>query len=124
MSGFAGVFHLDGAPVDHVWLETMAVFLAFRGPDGSQIWISGSAGLCHTLLRTSAETDARPQINSLDGNSWIAGDVRIDDRETLFTKLPNSPETLRSSSSSELVLHAYAVWGEGCVEHLSGDFSF
>ncbi len=124
MSGFAGVFHLDGAPVDHVWLETMAVFLAFRGPDGSQIWISGSAGLCHTLLRTSAETDARPQINSLDGNSWIAGDVRIDDRETLFTKLPNSPETLRSSSSSELVLHAYAVWGEGCVEHLLGDFSF
>ena len=62
MSGFAGVFHLDGAPVDRVWLETMADFLAFRGPDGSQVWVSGSGGLCHTLFRISAETDGRPQI--------------------------------------------------------------
>lgn len=124
MSGFAGVFHLDGAPVDRAWLETMADFLAFRGPDGSQIWISGSAGLCHTLFRTRAETDGRPQIASLDGNTWIAGDVRIDDRETLFAKLPASTETLRTCSSSELVLHAYAKWGEACLEHLLGDFSF
>lgn len=124
MSGFAGVFHLDGAPVDRAWLETMADFLAFRGPDGPQIWISGSAGLCHTLFRTRAETDGRPQIGSLDGNTWIAGDVRIDDRETLFAKLPALPGTLKNCCSAELVLHAYANWGEACVEHLLGDFSF
>ncbi len=124
MSGFAGVFHLDGAPVERAWLETMADFLAFRGPDGSQIWISGSAGLCHTLLRTSAETDGRPQVTSLDGNVWIAGDVRIDDRDTLFAKLSVPPEILKSACSAELVLHAFAAWGENCVEHLLGDFSF
>jgi asparagine synthase (glutamine-hydrolysing) len=53
MSGFAGVFHLDGAPLDPAWLSTLAEFLAYRGPDGSQIWISGNVGLCHTLLRTN-----------------------------------------------------------------------
>lgn len=124
MSGFAGVFHLDGAPVDRAWLETMADFLSFRGPDASQVWISGSAGLCHTLLRTRSETDNRNQISSLDGNTWIAGDVRIDDRETLFAKLPVSAELLKQASSSELILHAYAKWGKTCVEHLVGDFSF
>lgn len=124
MSGFAGVFHLDGAPVDRAWLETMLKFLAFRGPDGSQVWLSGGAGLCHTLLRTRAETDGRPQITSLDGNTWIAGDVRVDDRETLFAKLPVPIQTLKNCCSAELVLHAYAKWGEACVEHLLGDFSF
>jgi asparagine synthase (glutamine-hydrolysing) len=124
MSGFAGVFHLDGAPVDRAWLETMADFLAFRGPDASQVWVSGNAGLCHTLLRISSETDGRPQVTSLDGDVWIAGDVRIDDRDTLFAKLPASPQILESACSAELVLHAYAVWGEDCVEHLLGDFSF
>ncbi|HXM50969.1 MAG TPA: asparagine synthase-related protein [Pyrinomonadaceae bacterium] len=124
MSGFAGVFHLDGAPVDGAWLETMAAFLAFRGPDASEVWVSGSAGLCHTLLRTSAETDGRPQVTSLDGNVWITGDVRIDDRDTLFAKLTVPPQILKSACSAELVLHAYGVWGEDCVEHLLGDFSF
>ena len=91
MSGFAAVFHLDGAPVDRAWLETMADFLAFRGPDGREIWVSGSVGMCHTLLRTSAETDGRAQIANRDGRLWIVGDVRIDDRETLIAKLSPDP---------------------------------
>jgi asparagine synthase (glutamine-hydrolysing) len=124
MSGFAGVFHLDGAPVERAWLETMAKFLAFRGPDLSQVWISGNAGLCHTLLRTRAEQDNRPQITTLDSNVWITGDIRIDDRETLFAKLSVPSEILKGADSAELVLHAYAKWGEACVEHLLGDFSF
>lgn len=124
MSGFAGVFHLDGAPVERAWLEKMAEFLAFRGPDRSQIWISENAGLCHTLLRTRAEHDNHPQITSLDGNVWIAGDIRLDDRETLFSKLSVPHEFLKGADSAELVLHAYAKWGDACVEHLLGDFSF
>jgi asparagine synthase (glutamine-hydrolysing) len=124
MSGFAGVFHLDGAPVDRDWLAKMADFLVFRGPDHSQIWFSGNAGLVHTLLRTTSETDGRPQIATLDGLVWIAADVRIDDRETLFAKLNVDSEAFKESCSAELVLHAYAKWGEACVEHLLGDFSF
>ena len=125
MSGFAGVFHLDGAPVERVWLETMADFLAFRGPDGSRVWVSGNAGLCHTLLRIAQETDGRPQIASLNGCLWIAADARIDDRETLISKLSSVPaHDLKCCSSAELILHAYAAWGEACVEHLLGDFSF
>ncbi len=124
MSGFAAVFQLDGAPLDRAWLETMADFIAFRGPDGREIWISDSVGMCHTLLRISAETDGRAQIANRDGWLWIAGDVRIDDRETLIAKLPPGPGDRRTASSAELILHAYEAWGDGCVEHLLGDFSF
>jgi asparagine synthase (glutamine-hydrolysing) len=124
MSGFAAVFHLDGARIDRAWLETMADFLTFRGPDGPEIRVSGSVGLCHTLLRTTSETDGHPQIPSLDGHVWIAGDVRIDDRESLIAKLPRTARDLKTACSAELILRAYEVWGEACVEHLLGDFSF
>ena len=124
MSSFAAVFHLDGGPVDPVWLETMADFLAFRGPDGRKVWISGSAGMCHTLLRTSAENGGHAQIASLGDRLWIAADARIDDRERIIAALPASHTDLRSASSAELILLAYEAWGEACVEHLLGDFSF
>jgi asparagine synthase (glutamine-hydrolysing) len=124
VSGFAGVFHLDGAPVDRAWLELMSDALAFRGPDGSEVWACGSAGLCHTLSRTSADTDGRPQIASLQGSIRIASDARIDDREALIAKLPSGSADLKLASAADLILHAYAVWGEACVEHLLGDFSF
>ena len=124
MSGYLGVFHLDGAPVELSWLQTAASFLSFRGPDRSEVRISGNIGFCHTLLRTSSETDGCPQIFSLDGNAWISGDVRIDGREALIAKLAAAPGNLKNTRSAELVLHAYAAWGEGCVEHLLGDFSF
>ena len=43
---------------------------------------------------------------------WITGDARIDGRTN--TELTDLEEILR----------AYEAWGEGCVEHLIGDFAF
>src|SRR5438552_3262366 len=31
---------------------------------------------------------------------------------------------LDGANGAELILHAYAAWGEGCVCHLLGDFAF
>jgi len=124
MSGIAGIFHLDDAPVDRAWLEKMADFLGFRGPDGSYCWLSGSAGLCHTLLRTSETDGARPRVY-LDGDVCIAADARIDDRDSLISELESSGRrSLKTATSAELILHAYHVWGENCVDHLLGDFAF
>ena len=126
MSGIAGVFHLNGAPVDRVWLDKMSGCLALRGPDGGRVWSEGGAGLCHTLLRISperSECDSKPC--TIDGQVWIAADARIDDRETLLAKLqPHARQDLGAAGSAQLILHAYAHWGVDCVEHLLGDFAF
>jgi asparagine synthase (glutamine-hydrolysing) len=123
MSGFVGIFHLDGGPVDIRLLQRMTGFLAFRGPDAQETWCDGPIGLGHALLRTAADAGRQPA--SLDGQVWIAADVRIDARTELIEKLAASgrelPETI---SDAELVLHAYHAWEEACVEHLLGDFAF
>ena len=53
MSGFVGLLNCDGAPVDRALLEQMTGFLKFRGPDAQEIWLDGSVGFGHALLRTT-----------------------------------------------------------------------
>lgn len=55
-----------------------------------------------------------------DSKTWLAGEVRLDGRRDLLTKLKLADPL----SDAELVLHAYRAWQEDCVKHLIGDFAF
>lgn len=123
MSGICGIFNLDGAPVDRAVLERMAASMTFRGPDAQSVWIQGSVGFAHTLLRTTFESEHEIQPVSLDGSVWITADARIDAREELIAELGLSKAQL-TRPDCELILHAYVRWGESCVDHLLGDFAF
>jgi asparagine synthase (glutamine-hydrolysing) len=128
MSGFVGILNLDGAPVDRALLEKMTQALAFRGPDALNIWCDGSIGIGHALLQIPPGTTLEKQPTQLDERLWIATNARIDAREELIARLKAKCRTADALSLStpdaELILHAYDIWGEACVEHLLGDFSF
>lgn len=128
LSGFVGILNLDGAPVDQPLLGRMTQALAFRGPDARGIWSQGEIGLGHTLLRTTYESANERQPAALDARLWIVADGRVDARAELIAKL-NSRLSIRhevslSTPDAELILHAYDAWGESCLDHLLGDFSF
>ena len=58
-------------------------------------------------------------------NVWVVADARIDARADLIASLESdSPRELSRAPDVELILRAYLRWGEGCVEHLLGDFAF
>jgi asparagine synthase (glutamine-hydrolysing) len=125
MSGIAGIVNLDGAPADVAQLERLAAALAFRGPDAADVWSKGPAGLVHTLLRTAGESGGERQPASLDGKVWITADARLDARNELVKKFEALGVSCRSTSADcELILRAYAAWGEECVRQLLGDFAF
>jgi asparagine synthase (glutamine-hydrolysing) len=123
MSGIAGIVHLDGRPADRALIESMTDSLAFRGPDGRHVWTGASVALGHTLLKTTFEAESECQPASIDGQVWITADARIDDRENLARELGLPPAAL-ARPDCELILHAYARWGQDCVDHLLGDFAF
>lgn len=125
MSGIAGIFHRDQAPVDRELLQNLIDFLKFRGPDAAEIFIRGPVGLGHAMLRTSRESQSERQPASLDGRLWIAADARLDSRAELLRLLEceNFP-TGTSAPDSELILRSYAAWGPDCVRRLRGDFAF
>jgi asparagine synthase (glutamine-hydrolysing) len=125
MSGIAGIVNLDGAPVGVAGLQRLAASLSFRGPDAGEVWSEGPAGLAHTLLRTAHESSGERQPASLDGTVWITADARLDARNELIRKLEARGVSCRGASADcELILRAYAAWGEECVRELLGDFAF
>jgi asparagine synthase (glutamine-hydrolysing) len=125
MSGIAGIVNLDGAPVSRALLDRMAEFLAYRGPDRTEVWARGQVGLVHTMLRTTPESSGERQPASLDGEVWISADARLDGRETLLGALRDGGcRCEQDATEPELLLHAYRLWSEQCVEYLLGDFAF
>ena len=99
--------------------------MAFRGPDAQRIWTNGRVGFGHALLSTTFESEHELQPCSLDGRVTITADARVDGRAELIRKLrANDRELSDNAPDVELILHAYHVWGDECVQHLIGDFAF
>jgi asparagine synthase (glutamine-hydrolysing) len=125
MSGIVGLVNLDGAPVDRRLLGRMTGFMKFRGPDAQHTWVNGYVGFGHTLLRTTDEAAREEQPFSLDGETWIVADARVDGQAELIAALrAKGREVQAGVPDCELILHAYHAWGEECVERLIGDFAF
>ena len=125
MSGIIGIVRRDGAPAEQGLLRELTDFLSFRGPNGSNVWWDGPAGLGHSLLQTSCGSMGEPQPASLDGRLWITADARIDCREELSHALAGAGSKCAiAASDADLILRAYAAWGQDCVRHLRGDFAF
>ncbi len=125
MSGIVGMFRRDGAPIDRALLQSLTHFLAYVGPDAQQTWAEGPIGFGHTLLRTTWESAGECQPANLEQTFWITADVRLDCRTELEGKLKSAGQQIRTGApDSELVLGAYAAWGEACVQELRGDFAF
>jgi asparagine synthase (glutamine-hydrolysing) len=125
MSGIVGVLRTDAAPVERGLIQRLTESLTLAGPDAIATWCNRRVAFGHTLLRTTYESEREHQPFSLDGQTWIVADARLDARRGLVSELNDDAEGgLTRASDVELVLRAYRRWGEGCVEHLLGDFAF
>jgi asparagine synthase (glutamine-hydrolysing) len=125
MSGIAGIAHSDGRQVDLALLREMTRWLAFRGPNGQRVWADGSVGFGHAALQTAHHARWERQPASLREQIWIVSDARLDAREELADALHSRSRNISSATpDSQILLHAYAAWGEACVDHILGDFAF
>ncbi len=125
MSGIAGLFYLDGRPVEQAEVEQMTNILAHRGPDDAGIWRNGSVGLGHRMLWTTPESlHEKLPLTNTTGELAITADARIDNRDELLPLLGFNDRPAADVADSQLILAAYEKWGEQCPEKLIGDFAF
>lgn len=125
MSGFIGIFNRNGCPVNAALLQQMTRLLAQYAPDDQDTWQAGAIGLGHALLRTTWDSEHEHQPCSLDGEVWITGDIRLDRRDELISQLRSAGCPLKNTEADvDLVLHAYELWAEACLERITGDFAF
>lgn len=101
----------------------MSAALAHRGADGSGIWSDDRIGLGHRMFQTTRQSlSERQPIVLAERQLVLVADARIDNRDELLRALDIPPRD--GVSDSEIILAAYARWGDNCVERLLGDFAF
>ncbi len=126
MSGFVAILHADGRPVERPLLAELTEAMAYCGPDHRGVWSDGPVGLGHALLCFDDDPPASKGTPcSLDGWTRIVADARIDGQAELVAELRAAGRDVAADTpDARLILHAWAVWGERCLDHLVGDFAF
>jgi asparagine synthase (glutamine-hydrolysing) len=124
MSGICGLYYRDGRPARVEPVHAMLARMKHRGPDGSRAWVDDFAALGHCMLQTTPES-LLEQLPSVAPGCPLAitSDARIDNRAELFAAL-GLESRLATLTDSDLILAAYAKWGDECAAHLLGDFAF
>jgi len=125
MCGICGELRFDGQSPDPGIVRIMTDRLARRGPDDGGRYLSGPVALGHRRLAVidlSAKA-AQPMQDEQTGlvlvfNGTIYNYPEL--RETLRAR----GHTFSSTGDSEVILKAYAEWGEDCPAHLQGVFAF
>src|SRR5262245_26919853 len=113
MCGITGVLHFSGEPVSPVILRRMTDAVAHRGPDGEGHFIDGPAGLGHRRLSIIDLSPAgRQPMATPDGRYTITYNGEVYNFQELRVELESLGHRFHSRTDSEVVLKAYAQWGD------------
>ncbi len=120
MCGIAGVVGPGATPERAV---RMADAQAHRGPDDQGVWSEPGVALGHRRLSIIDLTGAghEPMV-SADGRHVLTFNGEIYNYRELRAELADYP--YRSRTDTEVILAAYARWGEACLERFIGMFAF
>jgi len=123
--GIAGIWNLDGEPVDRGELTAMTGALAHRGPDGEGFHLDGAVGLGHRRL---AIIDPGPggfqPMSFADGRYWITYNGEIYNFLELRRELEGFGFRFRTESDTEVLLAAFHKWGPDCLLKFNGMWAF
>lgn len=103
-------------------LEKMSESLKMRGPDGAGSYISGSTALLHRRLAViDIENGAQPMYF---GKYVIIYNGELYNTQEIKKELEEKGHRFDTNCDTEVVLKAYAQWGEKSAEKLNGIFAY
>ena len=125
MCGFSGELRNDGRPADVGAVAAMAATMERRGPDSGGSWSQRGVALAHRRLKIIdlSERAAQPMVDP-DLGLTIAFNGMIYNYPELRRELEATGHRFFSTSDTEVLLKAYAAWGDRFVERLAGMFAF
>ncbi len=99
--------------------------LAHRGPDGSGLWSTDEVTLGHRRLSIlDLSANAKQPMSFADGRYHITFNGEIYNFLEIRAELESKGHQFHSQSDTEVVLAAFAVWGEACMLRFNGMWSF
>jgi asparagine synthase (glutamine-hydrolysing) len=123
MSGIAGLIRFDHGTVERRDLDRMAGALRAHGPDRAGVIVTGNAGLVHTLMRMTPEDAFDRQPWRSPNGHLISADIRLDNRDTILSRIGVSLQDGLSWPDSRIVLVAWEKLGDAIWPMLQGPFA-
>lgn len=124
MCGIAGILRLDPADiVDEGRLLTMRDSLVHRGPDGAGLVIMQRIGLAHRRLAIIDIASGQQPMTNEQRTLWLTYNGELYNFRELRSELLLHGCNFTTQSDTEVVLRAYEVFGEDCVNHFRGMFA-
>lgn len=123
MCGIAGVFHLEGRPVERERLERMGRLLAHRGPDADGFYLQEGLGLVHRRLAI-IDLDPRSQQPMEFEGCTLIYNGEIFNYVEIRQQLEDLGHRFVTESDSEVLIRAYLQWGRECLQRCNGMWAF
>ena len=125
MCGIFGGLSLSDKAVDKAVVERMSEQVARRGPDDRGEFYDGPVVLGHRRLAIIDLSEKGHQpMTDVQQHLTIVFNGTIYNYPELRELLMSKGYRFQSHSDTEVILNAYAHWGEDCVEKLHGMFAF
>ncbi len=116
MCGIAGIFDLaELRPVDLDILTKMNDSLVHRGPDGDGQFSEPGCGLAHRRLAIIDISGGIQPLFNEDHSVVVVYNGEIYNFRDLRSELTKHGHRFRTSCDTEVIVHAWEQWGEGCV---------
>ena len=123
MCGIAGAVGMELRQED---TRRMLATMARRGPDGSGVYQAKDCTLLHSRLAIiDPEGGAQPMILSREDEEFcMVYNGELYNTSELRQELEALGHRFLGHSDTEVLLHAYAAFGEECLEKLNGIYAF
>lgn len=125
MCGICGELRFDGQVPQRDVVDKMVAALEKRGPDDAGSHFDGPVALGHRRL-SIIDLSARARQPMLDDTTHLAivFNGSIYNYPALREQLRSLGHSFSSNGDAEVILKAYAQWGDACVARLNGMFAF
>ncbi|WP_157271637.1 asparagine synthase (glutamine-hydrolyzing) [Azohydromonas aeria] len=124
MCGISGIYDRSGKPVPQDMLARMTAAIGHRGPDGEGQFLNGNVALGHRRLSIiDLEGGTQPMGNE-DDSIQVVFNGEIYNFIELRAELQSFGHVFKTSSDTEVIVHAYEQWGIDCVKRFNGMFAF
>ncbi len=125
MCGICGELRFDGNVSSKETINRMLVPLQRRGPNHEGSFYHGPIGLGHRRLSIIDLTaNANQPMRDANSKLSIVFNGTIYNYPNLHKQLVQLGHSFTSTGDTEVILKAYAQWGQACVERLTGMFAF
>ncbi len=123
MCAISGMIGLTATPET---IQTMLTTMHRRGPDGTGIYQEENAALLHCRLAIiDPQGGKQPMEFSWEGEDYVLiYNGELYNTQELRHDLLSCGHRFLGHSDTEVVLHAYAEYGENCVTRFNGIFAF